>query len=171
MLNVTQVTVEQTSREPYYLTKRFALHVNSAIKSRILQLTFNLTIVLQVFLSQLHRRARLVNSAFQQDVASIILQHSCEKYIVERNASTDFKRVQSQDQQESKLTDTWDAKAFAEGPIAECGAGRVECLFSNGQRAAVEVRSAPVKSVLRMREKLVKCISCIDKFLSMHSEN
>lgn len=106
----------------------------------------------QVFLSQLHRRARLVNQAFQQHITAIVRIH---QYAATDASPGKFLRASSI---EAPLTEEWNAAIAAAAATADFGAGQVECIFMGGERAVVEVLPAPVKTLARMREKLTKCV-------------
>ena len=111
----------------------------------------------QVFLSQLHRRARLLNTSFQQFVAAVVCQHSSTQSSALNDTGGDgSNQLKLTPAQQTLLSGFWDSKASA--ATAAAGPQVFTCLFTDGQRAQVHVQSAPVKTLARMREKLTKYV-------------
>ena len=101
----------------------------------------------EVFISQLHRRAQLLNTAFQQAVLDVLKKHSkggANNFVSARKLSSEsFCSITSDEQDWIKY----------ESSVRKCC---VECLFKNGECSAVYFHSAPVKTLARMKEKLAE---------------
>ena len=98
-----------------------------------------------VFISQLHRRAHLLNYAFQQEVLNVILKHSNRrkcKFLSAQRLSINYDGGE-----------IFEMKETCSVPN-EVGQFSVECCFANGEQAVVNMHSAPVKSLARMKEKI-----------------
>jgi hypothetical protein len=100
----------------------------------------------EVFVSQLHHRARLVNGAFQRFVLDVVLRHATQLSPTEQDTPVAAKG-HSRPQPPTTLPT---------GSRGERGVHAVECAFGDGDEGWVEVHLAGVKSAARMREKLGK---------------
>jgi hypothetical protein len=98
---------------------------------------------LQVFLSQLHRRARLVNRGFQKCVAAIVASHGIF------SSSEPWTLTHDYDQSETPADHTCSNES-------EVASRKIQCIFSAGEVGIVEIETAPVKTLARMREKLAE---------------
>ena len=118
---------------------------------------------LQVFLSQLFRRARLVNPAFQRSVADVVWRHAAvhaadtgaagaEADATARERSTSLYSLTG------SVASVW-AAAERAAQRADTSTCVVDCVFAGLiGLGPVEVWAAPIKTMARMREKIVECV-------------
>ena len=117
-----------------------------------------------MFISQLHRRARLINPKFQQRVATVVWRHSSPpsgwldgERTDSASDSCNFGWSPSRSQLPPRLAQAVRQMRRVAYPSPEEQAKcSLECEFADGKHATVEVRAAPIKTVMRMREKLAE---------------
>ena len=100
----------------------------------------------EVFVSQLHHRARLVNGAFQRFVLDVVLRHAAH-LVPTKPAAPELGKA---------LGRARPPATSPAGPVEKRGVHAVECAFGDGEEGWVEVHLAGVKAAARMREKLGK---------------
>jgi hypothetical protein len=115
---------------------------------------------IQVFLSQLFRRARLVNPAFQRRVADIVwlhaAAHDADAEAVDAAYAVGGMRHGSLCSLAGPAASVW-VVAERAARRAEMHASAVDCSFAGGVAGSVEVWAAPIKTMARMREKIIEC--------------